>query len=302
MRSSHSTRPRDAASGTPGKRRQPRRPLLPAIRLPGANPKWVTALATASRYARERMQVVVTGEPGVGKWTVVREMIDSQGTSDGAVTIDCRDLTGDDELDGELPTPSADVIVLRHLDVLGDVQRGPSAAGSTGPRTGLAVDPGDLRGRPPSRWARPNDCSSNASAVSFCGCRRCTNGPTTSRHRDGPRGQASRGRDVRLAPDAVSELSRTSWPGNIRQLEDVVRSVASCAWARSPLRTCRARSGRGPLAGRCRPSSSSSARPSSRRSQASDGNKVAAQMIGLSRSTIYRKIRAYGIDRESAFF
>ena len=207
-----------AASETPGKRRQPKRPLLPAIRLPGANPKWVTALETAGRYARDRMHVVVTGEPGVGKWTLVRAMIDSQGTSDGAVTIDCRHLTGDDELDGELPTPSADVIVLRHVDVAqrrrgADPRRLDRAAPSDGHSPWiLATCACDRRDR--CAWPATRSIERSSGVVLRL--------PALHERPDDIQAivvdlvaKHSRGRDVHLAPDAVrgarpDELARAT--------------------------------------------------------------------------------------------
>ena len=290
-----------AASETPGKRRQPKRPLLPAIRLPGANPKWVTALETAGRYARDRMHVVVTGEPGVGKWTLVRAMIDSQGTSDGAVTIDCRHLTGDDELDGELPTPSADVIVLRHVDALSDVaartlgswieralgRDSPwilatcaCAAESMGLAQRLLVERfSGVVLRLPALHERPDDIQ--AVVVDL-----------VAKH--------SRGRDVHLAPDAVRALGRTSWPGNIRQLEDVIRSLLA-----SRVGEVTAADLPGDVRSRARrrwlsPLEQLKCEAIVDALQASDGNKArAARMIGLSRSTMYRKIRAYGIEGDA---
>jgi transcriptional regulator of acetoin/glycerol metabolism len=283
-----------------------RHSAAPTIRLPGANAKWLAALETAARYARDRVQTVVTGRSGVGKWTVVCEMVGSDALANSAVTIDCRNLTGNQAMDDALLVAGADadVLVLRHLDALGDsaarglagwidrvtAARAPWILGTLtcdldeiGPAHRSVIE--RFRGVVlplPALLERPDDIPSIVMAL-------------VAKH--------SRGREVCLAPDAVRELSRTSWPGNIRQLEDVVRSVVASrvgeVTAADLPGDVRSRATRRSLS----PIEQLECEAIVNALHVVDGNKVkAAQLIGLSRSTIYRKIRAYGIDRDSAFF
>jgi DNA-binding NtrC family response regulator len=120
-------------------------------------------------------------------------------------------------------------------------------------------------------------------------------GELVRRHRRDP--------SVHLSGEALSALRRLPWPGNVRQLEAVIRSLAA--------------SRLGEITAACLPpelrveGSQRQLTPIeqlefeaiAKALQHSNGNKVqAAKMIGLSRSTIYRKMRAYGIEDHATFF
>ncbi|MEU7628880.1 helix-turn-helix domain-containing protein [Nocardia sp. NPDC049220] len=109
--------------------------------------------------------------------------------------------------------------------------------------------------------------------------------------------ELSKGADVQLAPDAMHQLSKLSWPGNVAQLRRVLADIIS-----------RQRSGlihTDDLPPQCR---SLTRRRLSRiealerdaivRSlQENSGNKAeAAAALGMSRATIYRRIKDFGIE------
>jgi two-component system response regulator GlrR len=115
-----------------------------------------------------------------------------------------------------------------------------------------------------------------------------------------------------FTPDAMSELRRQSWPGNVRELKNVVEGLAaSCdtgvvdrARVEEFLSTCH------------RPFSQPPASPDiqggtmsldeterlalQRTLEAVGGNRTkAAQVLGISRSTLWEKMRRYGLDRKA---
>lgn len=101
---------------------------------------------------------------------------------------------------------------------------------------------------------------------------------------------------MECAPEALSLLRRHDWPGNVRQLESALRKAAAGR------RTYRIELGDLPPSLHSAGSRPLSAWEASERDtlvQAlleADGNKLlAAQRLGVSRTTIYRKMRAYCI-------
>lgn len=103
--------------------------------------------------------------------------------------------------------------------------------------------------------------------------------------------------DLGFNPAAEAVLSRYPWPGNVRQLESVIRSVAR----QSQLRQV----GPDDLPAECRVSSPHSLtviealeRDAIMRLLAEHSGNVnrTANELGLSRATVYRKLRRYGID------
>jgi transcriptional regulator of acetoin/glycerol metabolism len=108
---------------------------------------------------------------------------------------------------------------------------------------------------------------------------------------------------LRISAGAMRALTRAPWPGNVRQLETVLRGAV--ATARDEIR-----------AEQLPPEIQASA---TRRDltvlerlelkaildalQQAGGNKVtAAKLVGIGRSTLYRKLRSYRIDPDSEYY
>jgi transcriptional regulator of acetoin/glycerol metabolism len=108
--------------------------------------------------------------------------------------------------------------------------------------------------------------------------------------------EITRGTDVRLAPDAMRQLGRLPWPGNVSQLrrvltETVARQRSGSISADKLPPECRS------LTRRKLTQMEALERDAIVRNlQDNGGNKQdAARALGMSRATIYRKINDYGI-------
>ena len=129
-------------------------------------------------------------------------------------------------------------------------------------------------------------------------CRRCDCGSRTSPHscRSCSASWATAG-TCRVRRRSMRLLMRSTWPGNVAQLQQLLHKVVQRrrARARSPPRTCRRRCT--PSAARVLSPLESLERDAIVQSLAdANGNKVqAARALGMSRATIYRKIHEFGI-------
>jgi sigma-54 dependent transcriptional regulator, acetoin dehydrogenase operon transcriptional activator AcoR len=108
--------------------------------------------------------------------------------------------------------------------------------------------------------------------------------------------EITRGGDVGLAPDAMRQLSRLPWPGNVSQLrrvltETVARQRSGIISADKLPPECRSVTRR-----KLTPMEALERDAIVRSLQDNGGNKQeAARALGMSRATIYRKINDYGI-------
>jgi sigma-54 dependent transcriptional regulator, acetoin dehydrogenase operon transcriptional activator AcoR len=108
--------------------------------------------------------------------------------------------------------------------------------------------------------------------------------------------ELTRGADVRLAPEAIRQLNKLPWPGNITQLRNVLAETVA-------LQRC-GTIGVDKLPPECRSVArrrltqlEALERDAIVRSlQENEGSKAdAAEALGMSRATIYRKIKEFGI-------
>jgi transcriptional regulator of acetoin/glycerol metabolism len=104
----------------------------------------------------------------------------------------------------------------------------------------------------------------------------------------------------RLRPEALQLLERLPWPGNVRELAVALHATHAPAIGVDDLPAdLRAQAARVPTSGLQR----LEAEAISRALAGCGGNKRdAARALGISRSTLYRKLRAYGLDLERRAF
>ncbi|MGW5861210.1 sigma-54-dependent Fis family transcriptional regulator [Streptomyces sp. NPDC055239] len=266
--------------------------------LAGTDPAWNTVSRTVSRCARERTPLLLHGESGTGKSALISATHALTGAASAPVIVDAMAVRGDAGTDlptdlptalREVPTGPGRALVLRNVDAVASEQ---------GPAVARALDAAAAQGtwivgtlhRAPGVPEPLRRCFVEAAAV------------PALRHRltDIPALVGCLlqriGADVECAPEVLPLLRRHDWPGNIRQLNFALREAAAGR------RTYRIELRDLPPSLHSAGSRSLSAWEASERDtlvQALlevDGNKLlAAQRLGISRTTIYRKMRSYGI-------
>jgi sigma-54 dependent transcriptional regulator, acetoin dehydrogenase operon transcriptional activator AcoR len=266
--------------------------------LVGDTAAWRAVVRAANLYPRSSVPTLVTGEAGVGKTAVAVAMC-SLATDSGPVTVldgalEQVDGTGPwlAKLQSALRSPGMATVV-RHLDVLSS--------------TGAQAMCGIIDTLPPSvtivgtsSGARPEGMAS-APLMERLGVATVAVPPLRERVDDLPAlvrelaRRHGRQRVMTLSPAALEALRRYSWPGNVRQLENVVRrliadevappvplyalpvEIAAAAGQRSltALEELELKAIRTAL-------------------QAAEGNRVqAAASLGISRATLYRRLHTH---------
>ncbi|HCA87255.1 MAG TPA: Fis family transcriptional regulator [Streptomyces sp.] len=280
--------------------------------LAGTDPAWNTVSRTASHCARERVPLLVQGEAGTGRTALLRAAHLLTGAASTPVVVDAADPRFRGEAEGSGPgcasgpegAPGPDglpyalrtapaglgrVLVLRHVEAV----RGAQAPAVAEALATAAAQGTWIVGTADRRAEVPD-------ALLHCFVEAVTVPALRHRLADLPALAECllrrTGADVECSPDVLPLLRRQDWPGNIRQLETVLRKAAAGR------RTYRVRSRDLPASLHAAGHRSLSAWETAERDTLvealldADGNKLlAAQRLGISRTTIYRKMRAYGI-------
>jgi sigma-54 dependent transcriptional regulator, acetoin dehydrogenase operon transcriptional activator AcoR len=273
-----------------------RSPAEPLPDLAGQSAAWIEACKHVEGHCRERSWLLVVGESGVGKLALIEAAHRRWHPRRRLTVLECVDLAEDVEgWAARLPPDDLKgTIVLRHLDQLsaeglGQLDallqtfspRGPWIVGTVRSDCDVERQLGKLLYHfaestpvPPLRHRIEDVVSLIAMLL--------------QRH--------APGRSVTVAPEAIQSLLRCAWPGNVAGLEQALRSAL-------------ARRHNGQITGADLPESchATSRRVLSewecierdaiiRALRESGGDKIkAAVRLGISRATIYRKIRTFGI-------
>lgn len=275
----------------------------PLPRLVGRSDSWQTLCRQAAALRGGTSAVLVTGEPGTGRlavaqalqeWRDVRVVDAAEASARGRKRW-CRDL--ESELGG------SDVsVVIRHVDLLSPplalaalavLRRASPArllgtaeqAGAESPRHNALLDSFEAVLEVPPLRERLDDLPALLAAF-------------TDRAGDGRA-------DLRWTPEAIQTLSRVDWPGNLSSLDALVRRLVA---GRSTGRRIGVadlppeyltRGARRPLASL----EQTEAHAIMAALRAAGGNKnQAAIALGIARSTLYRKVRALGLDLSSTVY
>ncbi|WP_320775806.1 sigma-54-dependent Fis family transcriptional regulator [Streptomyces sp. CRN 30] len=304
-------RPRDEARpGTHSRSRAERDASQPwpLPGLAGTDPAWNTVSRTVSRCARARTPLLLHGEPGTGKTALIRAAHTLTGAAWAPVVVDAAALRADGAGAGAVtgnglpavlraaPAGPGRALVLRNLDAVppgqaSEVARALDAAAARGTWVVGCVStshhaspdvpdvPEPLRRSFAEAAAVPalRHRLADLPALADCLLRRVD-------------------ADLTYTPEILPLLRRHDWPGNVRQLGQVLGRAAANR------RTHRVGPGDLPPSLHSSGGRPLSAWEASERDTlvqallAADGNKLlAAQRLGISRTTIYRKMRAYGI-------
>jgi transcriptional regulator of acetoin/glycerol metabolism len=278
-------------------------PVTPARRgvdqlpgIAGSSSSWRRSCAVISRYVDERQWVAVSGEPGSGRFAILKaaaalhirrptRVLTPADFQDGAHALEAFAAELDEE-DFSVIIRDVDLLDEDHHAAMAELCQGREDRGWIGVTIGGA----------------DNETSSTAPVFTFT---RQTVPVPALRHRIEDvhdlvpllLRRLSRGSALTLSPAAMRQLCRYSWPGNVKELNEVLRDVVG-----------RQRSGVvdvQQLPPMCRTLSRHTLtqiealeRDAIVRSlEANHGSKVdAAVALGISRATIYRKIKEFGID------
>lgn len=279
-------------------------PARGLARLGGAGRCWQHVLVLARRHVDFDLPLLVEGPTGVGKLELLAAMWEEAGRPGAMEVADAALLPLEGlspflaRLRASLQRPDG-LVVLRHAELL-DARTALAvgalvdAVATTPRRVGLAAT---VRTR--CTAVEGDGAAERAALRDRVGLVRLCLPPLSERREDiaplvaalaGPAGH-------RFRPEALDALRRADWPGNVRQLRAVVSSTCAARpagpieLADLPVDVVRSRS-----VGLTHMERAEAAAILSGLHD-TGGNKVeAAQRLGISRSTLYRKLRAYGLD------
>ncbi len=288
-------RPSCQPSAVAGQRRAPDLDAVPG--LAGTDPAFLQAYRTA-RAALPQRSVLLCGEPGVGKSVMALALLQEYG--EPVVDLDAADveLLGEagwlDTLRAALAGETAG-LVLRHPDLLSPaLLRTTSAvlrsAAARGRRCVLTVTCD-------TSWERALLPELYAEQVRVP--------PLRNRLGDVPALVGAFSAPRRVAPEAVQLLMRLSWPGNVGELRSVVEQMLAAAprgttpgMTEVPVEVRQA----APRRTLTRFERAEVHAILEALTETAGNKKDAAALLGISRSTLYRKLQAAGVDLENTVF
>jgi sigma-54 dependent transcriptional regulator, acetoin dehydrogenase operon transcriptional activator AcoR len=280
----------------------------PAVNLPaaaGSGMLWTKCCRDVDRYFQSREWLVLEGEPGVGKLTIARGThqrhlpAGRMRVFDGIELAEANDsMQWVDEIAEEIDS-GTETIILAHIDQLPDeaLRALYDVLEPHRESTGIA--------RPwvvATRGHQLLDYDGNLARLLRCFPRSLQIPPLRHHIEDLHElvpfmiSRLTKGGSLSCSPDAMRLLMRNRWAGNIAQLYQTVRKIVA-----------KRRTGVimvADLPPECRASTRRLLTPLESLERDAivqallnaDGNKLrAAQQLGMSRATIYRKIREYGI-------
>jgi transcriptional regulator of acetoin/glycerol metabolism len=296
-----------AASPPAGARGRTTAPADVTSDLVGVSRAWHELVGLVRRAAPSQLPVLFVGEPGAGKASLARHA-HQLSTSDGAFRIHDAAMVSVDGAEVWLrglrdQLNQTGTVFIRHLAMLdatvadavsGLVDSRPDGTprlmasalthAAKEPRLQPLIDRFVVRIAVPPLRERPDDVKALATEFS----RRLT------KHQPPPR----------IAPEALQALLRLDWPGNVRQLQSVIARLMATG-----------RCGDVQLADLPEDVRRQTARRRLTRLEQveleqilvvlrqANGNKVdAAKALGISRATLYRKIKAFGIELDRSIF
>lgn len=285
--------------------------LLPGM--VGRSAAWLRVREQAIRLTRSPLPLLVTGEPGTGKLTLVRAMHADAAQAGQLTVIDAglQLLDGAAAWLGQVHTaatrPDPGVLVLAHLEALQE----PAAA--------MLASLLDVHRRqhPTLRWAATMLSGTRGSPhglgrlVDRIGQTRLELPPLRQRPDDIPllvqalsaRYAPSSHRQY-WAPAALTALARLAWPGNIRQLEAVIsalvveRQGAPIGVEHLPPGLLRQHALADDDDGTLRLQATRRATIVAALQRAGGNKAEAARLLGIGRSTLYRQLAALHLDRD----
>jgi transcriptional regulator of acetoin/glycerol metabolism len=279
--------------------------------LAGRSAAWQAVCAAIAEGAQSEVALLIVGEPGVGKLSVARA-VHERSVRGGPLSVldaglasprDAKELL--DSMRQRL-MEAAGTIVISHVEML-NAQAARSVCslldqsnGSAGPRvigtltrapgTSEAVELQPLTDRfctrilvPPLR-ERPEDIPDLVSAL--------------------VRQHDVRGRERRCRPEVLQALMRMEWLGNVRQLESLIRGILARRSSGDIILDDLPPENRRSIPSRPLGHLESMERIAIMATlTATRGNKKkAAARLGISRATLYRKLRSLDIDLERLAF
>ncbi|HVL84852.1 MAG TPA: helix-turn-helix domain-containing protein [Pseudonocardia sp.] len=291
--------------GVPGPRLRPAvdRPVRPArAQAVGAAesgcPAWRAAAATVAKALRADAAVLVLGEAGSGRFTLLSDLYRHTHETGRAVALEAEQVEAapGDVAARILRAQSPPVLpVLRDIDRLSstavDRLLGALANRADAPLS-IAATAAEF-----ARTTPANDAllALFRTSVTVPPLRsRCSDLPALV---DAVLAELAPHRDVRLSREAQRLVGRYGWPGNVRQLRDAL----AFALRRRPVGRIEVAD----LPAFCQSTPRSALRPVDEAERdaivsalrEAGGNRVAAATaLGLARSSLYRKIRQYGIN------
>jgi transcriptional regulator of acetoin/glycerol metabolism len=267
----------------------------------GRSSRWAETVATTVQYADGRGRVVIAGEAGVGKLAVARAMHELGGGDRAFVVRDTADVAAEgmatwiERTVRALAGPPA-TVVIRHVELLemamahevakaidDDTHRSTAwllatlTSAITPPGGGSSSAGGPLLDRFPQ-------------AINVPPLRQRTDDvPALVQHWLGER---------RCAPESMSALMAQRWPGNLRELQELLTGLRSQGDRRGTLSLTDL-----PAGYRITPRRLTLLEQTeygaivSALTVCHDNKALAANRLGISRSTLYRKMATLGIDR-----
>lgn len=277
--------------------------------LPGQSAAWENVLRTAAANRASSLPLVVSGEPGTGKLSLLRAMY--AGTDRVLHAFDCMAAADDrsawlSRVRAAATTDSGSVVVLRHLEVL-DERSATALSALVDEVADHEAPPRLVATLATAEWPAEGAVRRLLDQLAVARIEL----PALRQRREDVKDliahfvalHAAPGA-LRISQGALVALNRAPWPGNVRELESVVRGLIAVP-GHGEVTVEMLPSGLGQYSSRRELTTMEQVELDAIISaiKRAQGNKVlAAKQLGISRSTLYRKMRTYKLDPDKHFF